>query len=212
MRFWRRMRVGRASSGIPRSGSSNGFATSTAMPAGLPSSRTTCGRNDCGITRCCATAARSWPCAGGFWRSAGRDRRGRAQDPLLCDGPAAQRRLFCASLSGETAEAFCDGHNAAFAFFGKVPRSILYDNTKLAVARILGDGMRQRTRVFSELQSHYVFADRFGRPGKGNDKGKVEGLIGWIRRNLLVPVPRAVTLTALNEQLLEGCRRRLGDR
>ena len=44
----------------------------------------------------------------------------------------------------------------------KVPRSILYDNTKLAVARILGDGVRQRTRVFSELQSHYVFADRFG--------------------------------------------------
>ena len=53
------------------------------------------------------------------------------------------------------------------------------------------------TRVFSELQSHYVFADRFGRPGKGNDKGKVEGLIGWIRRNLLVPVPRAISLDAL---------------
>src|SRR5215469_10725632 len=102
--------------------------------------------------------------------------------------------------------------SVSFAFFGKVPRSILYDNTKLAVARILGDGMRQRTRVFSELQSHYVFADRFGRPGKGNDKGKVEGLIGWIRRNLLVPVPRAASFTALNEQLLEGCRRRLGDR
>jgi hypothetical protein len=45
-------------------------------------------------------------------------------------------------------------------------------NTKLAVARILGDGKRQRTRVFSELQSHYVFADRFGRPGKGNDQGQ----------------------------------------
>ena len=73
--------------------------------------------------------------------------------------------------------------------------------------------MRQRTRIFSELQSHYVFADRFGRrPGKGNDKGKVEGLIGWIRRNLLVPVPRAASLAALNEQLLEGCRRRLRDR
>ena len=84
-----------------------------------------------------------------------------------------------------------------------MPRSILYDNTKLAVARILGDGMRQRTRMFSELRSHYVFADRFGRPGKGNDKGKVEGLIGWIRRNLLVPVPRAANLNALNEQLLD---------
>jgi transposase len=108
---------------------------------------------------------------------------------------------FARAYPAETSEAFCDGHNGAFAFFGKVPRSILYDNTKLAVARILGDGVRQRTRVFSELQSHYVFADRFGRPGKGNDKGKVEGLIGWVRRNLLVPVPRAASLAALNEQL-----------
>jgi transposase len=67
--------------------------------------------------------------------------------------------------------------------------------------------------VFSELQSHYVFADRFGRPGKGSGKGKVEGLIGWIRRSLLVPVPRSVTLMALNEQLLPlfatGALRRL---
>src|SRR5437660_4979964 len=119
---------------------------------------------------------------------------------------------FVQAYPEETTEAFCDGHNAAFRFFGGVPKSILYDNTKLAVARILGDGSRQRTRVFSELQSHYLFADRFGRPGKGNDKGKVEGLVGWIRRNLLVPVPRAASFTALNEQLLEGCRRRLGDR
>ena len=119
---------------------------------------------------------------------------------------------FVQAYPAETTEAFCDGHNAAFGFFGKVPRSILYDNTTLAVARILGDGVRQRTRVFSELQSHYLFADRFGRPGKGNDKGKVEGLVGWIRRNLLVPVPRAASFTALNEQLLEGCRRRLADR
>ena len=66
---------------------------------------------------------------------------------------------------GETTEAFCDGHVRAFAFFGGVPQSILYDNTKIAVARILGDGKRQRTRVFSELQSHYLFEDRFGRWG-----------------------------------------------
>jgi type I restriction enzyme M protein len=64
----------------------------------------------------------------------------------------------------ETTEAFCEGHIVSFEFFGGVPRSILYDNLKLAVARILGDGGRQRTRVFSELQSHYLFADRFGRP------------------------------------------------
>jgi len=66
--------------------------------------------------------------------------------------------------------------------------------------------------VFSELQSHYLFADRFGRPGKGNDKGKVEGLVGLIRRNYLVPLPRAASFAALNEQLLADCRRRFGDR
>src|ERR1700720_4671493 len=115
---------------------------------------------------------------------------------------------FVQAYPAETAEAFCDGHNAAFNFFGKVPRSILYDNTTLAVARILGDGERQRTRVFSELQSHYVFEDRFGRPGKGNDKGKVEGLVGYARRNFMVPIPRVTSFAELNARLLEGCRRR----
>ncbi len=84
---------------------------------------------------------------------------------------------FVAAYPAETTEAFCDGHVRAFAFFGGVPKSILYDNTKIAVARILGDGKRQRTRVFTELQSRYLFEDRFGRPGKGNDKGKVEGVV-----------------------------------
>ncbi len=56
---------------------------------------------------------------------------------------------FVKAYPAETTEAFSDGHVAAFAIFGGVPRSILYDNTTLAVARILGDGTRQRTRVFS---------------------------------------------------------------
>ena len=56
--------------------------------------------------------------------------------------------------------------------------------------------------------SHYLFEDRFGRPGKGNDKGKVEGLVGFIRRNFLVPVPRAESFAALNDALAEQCRRR----
>ena len=117
-----------------------------------------------------------------------------------------------AAYPAETKEAFCDGHVKAFSFFGGVPRSILYDNTKIAVARILGDGVRQRTQVFSELQSHYLFEDRFGRPGKGNDKGKVEGLVGYARRNFLVPVPVFDSFDALNAHLEACCRRRLGDR
>lgn len=119
---------------------------------------------------------------------------------------------FVRAYPAETTEAFCDGHNAAFAFFGGVPRSMLYDNTKLVVARILGDGRRQRTRSFAELQSHYLFADRFGRPGKGNDKGKVEGLVGYARRNFLVPVPRVESFAALNSYLEARCRERQGAR
>ena len=90
-----------------------------------------------------------------------------------------------------------------------MPRSIVYDNTRLAVAKILGDGRRRRTRVFSELVSHYLFEDRYGRPGRGNDNGKVEGLVGYSRRNFLVPVPSFPSFDALNAHLKERCLERL---
>ena len=119
---------------------------------------------------------------------------------------------FVKAYPAETTEAFLDGHVSAFAFLGGVPQSVLYDNTKLAVVRILGDGRRQRTRAFTELQSHYLFEDRFGRPGKGNDKGKVEGLVGYARRNFLVPVPSFESFEALNAYLERRCLGRMDAR
>ena len=116
---------------------------------------------------------------------------------------------FVKAYPAETTEAFLDGHVSAFAYLGGVPQSILYDNTRLAVAKILGDGRRQRTRAFTELQSHYLFEDRFGRPGKGNDKGKVEGLVGYVRRNFLVPVPSFESFDALNAYLERRCLERM---
>ena len=68
---------------------------------------------------------------------------------------------------------------------------------------------RQRTRAFTELQSHYRFEDRFGRPGRGNDKGKVEGMVGYVRRNFLVPVPRVESFQALNAHLEKHCLERM---
>ena len=117
--------------------------------------------------------------------------------------------MFVRAYPAETTEAFCDGHVSAFSFLGGVPQSIVYDNTRLAVARILGDGRRRRTRVFTELQSHYLFEDRFGRPGKGNDKGKVEGMVGFTRRNFLVPIPSFDSFEALNAHLEERCLERM---
>ncbi len=119
---------------------------------------------------------------------------------------------FVKAYPRETTEAFLDGHVSAFAFFGGVPQSILYDNLKLAVARICGDGTRERTRAFTGLVSHYLFHDRFGRPGKGNDKGKVEGLVKFARSNFMTPVPVAASHENLNVLLAERCRLRQSDR
>lgn len=115
---------------------------------------------------------------------------------------------FVMAFPAETTEAFLEGHNHAFAYFGGVPRTILYDNSKIAVARILGDGTRVKTRAFTELQSHYLFAEKFGRPGKGNDKGKVEGLVGYARRNFMVPRPRFATWEEFNAHLLVQSQKR----
>ena len=115
---------------------------------------------------------------------------------------------FVAAFPAETTEAFLEGHVRAFAYFGGVPTRILYDNTKIAVAKILGGEERKKTKAFSELQSYYLFADKFGRPAKGNDKGKVEGLVGYARRNFMVPIPCASSWEDLNLHLEADCRKR----
>ena len=104
--------------------------------------------------------------------------------------------------------AFLDRHVAAFGFIGGVPLSILYDNLRIAVAKICGDGKRERTRAFAELVSHDLFKDLFGRPGKGNDKGKVEGLVKFARTNFMTPIPVSASFEALNAILSERCRER----
>ena len=69
-----------------------------------------------------------------------------------------------------------------------------------------------RSQMFAELQSHYLFDGRFGRPGKGNDKrkskGKVEGLVGFVRRNSMTPLPVVDSFDVLNARLLGACAKR----
>src|ERR1700724_1982639 len=60
--------------------------------------------------------------------------------------------------------------------FSAACRSRFYMTISKSQWRIFGDGKRQCTRAFTELVSHYLFQERFGRPGKGNDKGKVEAM------------------------------------
>jgi transposase len=144
-------------------------------------------------------------------------------EALVVIGGAEQKAYFFAfdlphsdacyvrAYPAATAEAWVDGHVHAFAFFGRVPLSVLYDNDRCLVARILPDGSRQRATLFSGFLSHYLIQDRYGRPGKGNDKGSVEGIVGWARRNFMVPLPRFATWEEFNARLEEQCRKRHAD-
>src|SRR5215472_13731352 len=111
---WWRMRGGRESSGIPRSGSLSGYAMSTATLAGSPSSGTTFGGDVCSTARClcrCSTipVMRRWILAA-LAEIAGVERKIHF---FAMDLPHSDA-CFVRAYPEETTEAFCDGHNAAF--------------------------------------------------------------------------------------------------
>ena len=94
---------------------------------------------------------------------------------FLCMDLPQSDACFVKAYPRETTEAFLDGHVSAFAFFGGVPLSILYDNTTIAVAKICGDGKRERTRAFTEL-SQPLSVPRPLRPaGQGQRQGQGRG-------------------------------------
>jgi transposase len=113
---------------------------------------------------------------------------------------------FVMAFERECTETFWEGHVQAFEFFSGVPRRISYDNTKIAVAQIIGGGKGRRlTRGFCQLQSHYLFAHHFCRPARGNEKGVVEGQVKFTRLNFFVPVPQVRDFTELNARLRQQC-------
>jgi transposase len=115
--------------------------------------------------------------------------------------------LFVRAFPRECTEAFLEGHARAFAFLGGVPRRISYDNSKIAVAEIVGDRQRKVTDAFLRLKSHHLFADHFCRVRRPNEKGHVETLVGYARRCFLVPVPVVHSgLEPLNARLEQACR------
>jgi hypothetical protein len=104
----------------------------------------------------------------------------------------------------ECMETFGEGHVQAFQFFGGVPRRISYDNTRIAVAQIIGTGRARRlTTGFLQLQSHYLFAHHFCRVRRANEKGVVEGGVRFVRLNFFVPVPQMRDFDELNTYLLQ---------
>jgi transposase len=114
--------------------------------------------------------------------------------------------MFVMAFPRECTEVFGEAHAAAFGFFGFVPKRISYDNTRVAVAKILGAHARKLTVGFGRLVSHYLFEPHFCRVRRANEKGVVEGTVRYSRQNFMVPVPQAADYGELNAYLLDCCR------
>jgi transposase len=90
------------------------------------------------------------------------------------------RQVFLRFFLGASMPFFVRGHVDAFTFFGGVPRVLLYDNLKSAVLERRGDAIRFNPRLL-ELAAHYRFEARPVAVARGNEKGRVERAIRYIR-------------------------------
>ena len=110
------------------------------------------------------------------------------------------------ALPNQSQEAFFEGHVRAFDFLGGVPGQLVYDNLKTAVNKVLKGRDREEQVSFVAFRSHYLFESRFCNPAQAHEKGLVEGLVGYSRRNFLVPIPEETTWDDLNSYLWEKCK------
>ncbi len=85
-------------------------------------------------------------------------------------------------------------------------RRITYDNSKIAISRIIGPRLRELTQGFLQLVSHYLFDYHFCLVRRANEKGVVEGTVKYSRLNFMVPVPQVRDFDELNALLLQRCR------
>jgi len=113
---------------------------------------------------------------------------------------------FHRAYTNATQQAFLEGHEHGFDYFGGVFQTLRYDNLTIAVKKILRGRQREETERVIAFRSHWGFRSEYCNPARGNEKGGVEGELGWYRRNFLVPVPEAGDLAGLNALLLERCR------
>ena len=123
---------------------------------------------------------------------------------------------FVCALPTERQEAFFECHLRGFAYLGGVPGRIRYDNLKAAVYKIMTGKRRQEQVAWTAFRSHFLFESEYVTPGQGQEKGGVENLVGYVRRNFLVPLPAFQDYGELNAYLLDCCeqdakrRRRFG--
>jgi transposase len=105
----------------------------------------------------------------------------------------------------ERQQAFFDAHLHAFRFFKGVFPTLVYDNLTTAVKQVLRGRGRVEQTEFTKFHAYYNFTPRFCNPAAAHEKGGIEGLVGYVKRNYFVPLPEVDSFEALNQQLLAEC-------
>ncbi len=109
------------------------------------------------------------------------------------------RACYARFALDQTLESFLRGHVEAFAALQGVPRTILYDNLKSVVLERVGDHLRFHPHVL-ELAGHYHFAPHPCAVARGNEKGRVERTIRYLR-DAFFAARRFSSVDDLNAQL-----------
>jgi len=125
--------------------------------------------------------------------------------PFLAGRLRFSGAMFVECFPTQRQEGFLLGQRHAFEFWGGVPRLVVYDNLKPAVLQILQGHSRREHDVFLHFHSVYRFEALFANVRAGWEKGSVENLVGYARRNYLVPLPEGRDLQAINAELRESC-------
>jgi len=113
------------------------------------------------------------------------------------------RHVFLRFYLGQAMANFLRGHVAAFAAFDAVPRVVLYDNLKSAVLERVGQAIHFHPTLL-ELAAHYHFEPRPVAVGRGNEKGRVERAIRFIRDSFFA-AREFTDLADLNAQAQQWC-------
>lgn len=124
---------------------------------------------------------------------------------LFCIRSKYSGKCFVRAYPVERQQTLFDAHIRAFAFFNGVFCYLIYDNMTSAVQKVLKGKKRVEQDSFARFRAYYTFEAVFCNTGQGHEKGGVEGLVGFVRRNFLVPVPKTETIEELNRYLLEEC-------
>lgn len=118
--------------------------------------------------------------------------------------PHSNARYAVAGMS-QRSECMCASLPEIFGWIGRAPCELVLDNAAEAGRRVRGEVTE--SQLFSLFRAHYRMGSRYCNPYSGNEKGSVENAVGFIRRNLLVPVPKVGSIGELNALLRDGCDR-----